>query len=164
MCPYILFVLWFPLLYVINCSFLSMVSLILVHMLLGGSCPLGLCGLALPRKLASGRYLQCQQSKIQSQVKSLVPRTPVPGRRFSHVHLDLVGPLPSCLGFSYLLTMIDRTSQLPEGIPLSSCARAFISKWVLSPSSPDLGQRFPVHVLRLGGRLFHPWDFEGSDY
>ena len=40
--------------------------------------------------------LRCQQSKIQSHVKSPIPRIPVPGRRFSHVHLDQVKPLPSC--------------------------------------------------------------------
>ena len=45
--------------------------------------------------------LRCQQSKI-------------------HVHLDLVGLLPSSQGFSYLLAMIDRTSRWPEAVPLSS--------------------------------------------
>ena len=61
----------------------------------------------------------CQQSKIQSPVKSSVPRIPVLGRRFVHIHLDLVGPLPSSQGFSYLLMMIDRTSRWPEAVPLS---------------------------------------------
>ena len=79
--------------------------------------------------------LQCQQSKIQSHVKSSVPSIEVPGRRFSHVHLDLVGSLPASQGFSYLLTMIDRTSSWPEAVPLSSitsesCDRTFISTWV----------------------------------
>ena len=79
--------------------------------------------------------LRCQQSKVQSHVKSSVPSIQVPGRQFSHVHLDLVGPLPSSQGYSYLLTMIDRTSRWPEAVPLSSistksCARAFISTWI----------------------------------
>ena len=47
--------------------------------------------------------LCCQQSKIQSHVKSPIPSIPVPGRRFSHMHLDLVGPVPYCQGFCYLL-------------------------------------------------------------
>ena len=47
-------------------------------------------------------------------MKTPVLRIPVPGRRFSHIHLDLVGPLPSCQRFSYLLMMIDRTSWWPE--------------------------------------------------
>ena len=87
--------------------------------------------------------LRCQRSKIQSHVKSPVPSIDVPGRRFSHVHLDLVGPLPSSQGFSYLLTMIDRTSRWPEAVPLSSistesCARAFISSWVSRFGVPAL--------------------------
>ena len=66
---------------------------------------------------------------------STVPSIPVPSRRFSHVHVDLVGPLPSSQGYSYLLTMIDRTTRWPEVIPMSSisdesCVHAFISAWV----------------------------------
>ena len=47
--------------------------------------------------------LRCQQSKIQSHIRSSVPSMEVPGRRFSHVHLDIVGPLPASQGYSYLL-------------------------------------------------------------
>ena len=77
-------------------------------------------GLAKDVGLWTRSCLRCQQSKIQSHVKSPVPSIAVPGRRFSHVHLDLVGPLPSSQGYSYLLAMIDRTSRWPEAIPLSS--------------------------------------------
>ena len=49
-------------------------------------------------------------SKIQSHVHASVPAIPVPSRRFSYIHLDLVGPFPSSHGFTYLLTMIDRTA------------------------------------------------------
>ena len=87
--------------------------------------------------------IQCQESKIQSHVKSSVPSIEVPGRRFSHVHLDLVGPLSASQGYSYLLTMIDRTSRWPEAVLLSSitaetCARAFISTWVSQFGVPAL--------------------------
>jgi len=79
--------------------------------------------------------LQCQRSKIQKHVKASVPAIPVPSRRFSHVYIDIVGPLPSSLGYSYLLTMIDRTTRWPEAVPLSSisteaCMRGFISSWI----------------------------------
>ena len=68
-------------------------------------------------------------------MKTSVPAIPVPSRRFSHVHIDIVGPLTSSLGYSYLLTMIDRTTRWPEAVPLSSistetCVRAFISSWI----------------------------------
>jgi len=79
--------------------------------------------------------LQCQRSKIQKHVKASVPAIPVPSRRFSHVHIDIVGPLLSSLGYSYLLTMFDRTTRWPEAVPLSSisteaCMRGFISSWI----------------------------------
>ena len=64
--------------------------------------------------------LRCQRSKISTHVHSSVPAIPVPTRRFSHVHIDIVGPLPSSQGFNYLLTMIDRTTWWPEVAPLSS--------------------------------------------
>jgi hypothetical protein len=38
---------------------------------------------------------------------------PIPGRRFSHIHLDLVGPLPASKeGHTHILTIIDRTTTL----------------------------------------------------
>ncbi len=38
-------------------------------------------------------------------------KIPVPFRRFAHVHVDLVGPLPSSHGFTYLFTCIDRSTE-----------------------------------------------------
>ena len=55
--------------------------------------------------------IPCQKSKISSHVHSTVPSIPIPTRRFSHIHVDLVGPLPSSQGYLYLLTMIDRTTR-----------------------------------------------------
>ena len=109
-------------------------------------------------------------------MKSPVPSIKVPRRRFSHVHLDLVGPLPSSQGFSYLLTMIDRTSRWPEAVPLSSitsesCTRAFISTWVSrfgvsALLTSDRGTQFTssvwsevfsiLGILRIKTTSFHP--------
>ena len=100
--------------------------------------------------------LQCQQSKIQTHVKTSVLAIPVPSRRFSHVHIDIVGRLPSSQGYSYLLTIIDRTTRWPEAVPLSSvstesCVRAFISTWVSrfgvpSTLTSDRGAQFTSSV------------------
>lgn len=59
----------------------------------------------------------------------------VPERRFDHVNVDLVGPLPASRGFTHLLTVVDRTTRWPEAILLSlttsaEVARAFIGSWV----------------------------------
>ena len=43
--------------------------------------------------------LNCQRSKVQSHMKSPVHHIPVPGMRFSHIHVNLVG-LPQFNGFS----------------------------------------------------------------
>ena len=57
-------------------------------------------------------------------------------RPFSHMHVDLVGPLPvSSDGFIHILTMIDRTTRWLEAVPLkemtaSTCSAAFIASWV----------------------------------
>jgi cleavage and polyadenylation specificity factor subunit 1 len=79
--------------------------------------------------------LHCQTSKIHRHYRAPVESIPVPSRRFTHVHVDLVGPLPVSSGYSYLLTVIDRTTRWPEAFPLTditatSCARAFIGGWV----------------------------------
>jgi hypothetical protein len=60
----------------------------------------------------------------------------IPSRRFSHLHVDLVGPLPtSKSGESHVLTIIDRSTRWVEAVPLSSttadsCASALITSWV----------------------------------
>ena len=130
---------WFFFLFANSCSFLSM-DHGLLHPGVRASWRLLLSkfvwpGLSKDVGLWARSCLRCQQSKIQSHVKSPVPSIEVSGRRFSHVHLDLVGLLPASQGFSYLLTMIDRTFRWPEAVPLSSitfesCALAFISTWV----------------------------------
>jgi len=72
-----------------------------------------------------------------------VQAIPVPARKFSHVHVDLVGPLPaSSEGHVYLLTIIDRSTKWFEAVPLknmeaSTCVDAFISSWVARFGVPD---------------------------
>ena len=133
-------------------------------------------GLAKDVGLWTRSCIQCQQSKIQSLVKSSVLRIPVPGRRFFHMHLDLEGPLPSSQGFNYLLTIIDRTSRWQEAIPLSSityeaCTQALISTWVSRFGVQDLltsdqGSQFTssvwlevcsiLRIMRIKTTNFHP--------
>ncbi|GFS10956.1 Pol polyprotein [Elysia marginata] len=95
--------------------------------------------------------LACQSSKIKSHVRSVV-KIPVPEKRFSHIHIDLVGPLPPSEGFTYLLTIIDRSSRWPEAVPItntsaSECAKALIRHWIARFGVPldmtsDRGSQF----------------------
>jgi transposase InsO family protein len=77
----------------------------------------------------------CQRAKVHRHVQVPPQNIPVPSRRFSHIHVDLVGPLPASKGFTYLFTIIDRTSRWPEAIPIAAtttldCANALFQGWV----------------------------------
>jgi hypothetical protein len=76
---------------------------------------------------------QCVRSKVTSTVHAQVQTIVLPMRRFSHVHLDLVGPLPTVSsGFSHLFTMVDRSTSWEEVVPIGGtsteeCAAAFFT-------------------------------------
>jgi hypothetical protein len=80
-------------------------------------------------------------------------------RRFAHIHVYLVGLLPSSRSHTYLFTVIGRTSRWPEAIPLPSitatdCARALFAGWIprfgVRTGQHHLRQRGPVHVPIVG--------------
>jgi len=78
---------------------------------------------------------ECQASKVQTHTRAPLGPFIVPNKRFSHIHVDIVGPLPPSDGFSYLLTVIYRSTRWPEAIPLrdissSECAKSLISCWI----------------------------------
>ena len=63
----------------------------------------------------------CQWAKVTRQPLAAVQQMPIPARRFSDIHLDLVGPLlKSKEGFNHLLTVVDRSSRWLEAFPLES--------------------------------------------
>ena len=89
----------------------------------------------------SKQCVACQSSKIQTHVRAPLQKVSVPQRRFDHILVDLVGPLPPSDGFTHLLTVVDRFSCWPEAIPLNdtssiSCARALIYHWIARFSVP----------------------------
>jgi Integrase core domain len=66
----------------------------------------------------------------------------VPTRRFSHIHVDIVGPLPPSDGHTHLLTIVDRTTRWPEALPLqttttAACAAALFHGWIARFGMPD---------------------------
>ena len=77
----------------------------------------------------------CATSKVGVHAKPEVLQIPVPAERFSHAHVNIVGPFPPDQGHRYLLTMMDRTTRWPEAVPLQdttaqSVMQAFLSGWV----------------------------------
>jgi cleavage and polyadenylation specificity factor subunit 1 len=58
-----------------------------------------------------------------------------PAARFLHVHVDLVGPLPTSAGYTYCLTAVDRFTCWPEVIPIpditaDTLAHTQITGWI----------------------------------
>ena len=85
----------------------------------------------------------CSRGKVTVQEKTEVEQIPVSGAKFSHVHVDIVGPFPvSQRGHRYLLTAVDRATRWPEAVPLAditadSCADAFAHNWVARFGVPE---------------------------
>ena len=77
----------------------------------------------------------CQKAKIHRHVRGPLQDYPTTPKRFQHVNVDIVGPLPPCQGKRYLFTIVDRFTRWPEAVPMEdsttmSCARAFMHSWV----------------------------------
>ena len=136
-------------------------------------------GIRATRRLISSRYiwphlsrdvtawtrscLSCQTAKTHRHIHIPPHHISVPSQRFSHLHIDLVGPFSPSSGYTHLLTVIDRTSRWPEAIPLSSttaadCASALIHTWISRFGVPsiitsDRGPQFTsalwLHLCRL---------------
>ena len=96
--------------------------------------------------------LQCQAVKVQIHVRAPLTNFTVPEKRFSYINVDIVGPLAPSHGFSYLLTIVDRTTRWPEAIPLrdmstATGSRALIHVWIARFGVPldmtsDRGSQF----------------------
>ncbi|GFV82982.1 transposon Ty3-G Gag-Pol polyprotein [Trichonephila clavipes] len=69
------------------------------------------------------KWIRCCESykkpKVQRHTKTPLRNIPLPDARFSHIHIDIVGPLPPSEGHYYLLTIVDRFSRWPEAILIS---------------------------------------------
>jgi hypothetical protein len=99
-------------------------------------------------------------------VKAPLGSFKLPSARFSHVHIDLVGPLHMSSGFRYCLTAIGRYTRWPEAFPLSditadAVAKAYVSVWVARFGCPqqittDQGRQFEARLLKTLDTLTDP--------
>ena len=102
--------------------------------------------------------IQCQRNKVHRHTVTPLSTFNTPDARFDHVHTDIVGPLPSSNGYSYLLTCIDRFTCWVEAIPLKdilaeSIAHSFVSGWisyfgVLSTVTTDSDRQFESDLFK----------------
>ena len=99
----------------------------------------------------------CNRGKVLAQPAAPIQPMDVPAKRFNHIHLDLVGPLPVAAGGeTYILTMVDRTTRWLEAAALRSmeatvCADAFVAAWITRYGVPatittDRGRQFTSAV------------------
>ena len=78
--------------------------------------------------------IPCQKHKAHRHTKSIQGSFPASNSCFAHVHIDIVGPLPSYDNHQYILTMIDRFTRWPAAHPLrhtsAKCvAKNFVKHW-----------------------------------
>lgn len=113
-------------------------------------------GLAKQVRSWAKNCLGCQRAKVHRHVRAPLETFKVPENRFSHVHIDLVGPLPPSQEHTHILTVVDRFTRWPEAIPLlktdaESCAKAFIFHWVSRFGLPGhiTSDRGPQFVSKL---------------
>jgi hypothetical protein len=77
----------------------------------------------------------CQCSKVSRHTVTPLGKFTKPAARFLHVHIELVGPLPTSAGYIYCLTAVDHFTCWPKVIPIpditaDTMARALLTSWI----------------------------------
>ncbi|GBN02360.1 Retrovirus-related Pol polyprotein from transposon 412 [Araneus ventricosus] len=87
--------------------------------------------------------LDCQKSKVFKHTKTPLGSFKLIDTRFTHVNIDVVGPLPPSRNNRYLPTCIDRFTRWVEAVPMvdqaaTTITQAFLQEWVSRFGVPEV--------------------------
>lgn len=102
--------------------------------------------------------IKCQRAKVHRHTKSKISQFPL-AERFTHIHVDIVGPLPISLqDYRYLVTIVDRQTGWPEAFPVKditaeTVAKVIVEGWISRFGCPaklttDQGRQFESNVFK----------------
>lgn len=109
-------------------------------------------------KTMTSTCTRCQKAKIIKHNRAVLQNFNLPDKRFEHINIDLIGPLPIPNNFRYCLTCINRYSRWPTAIPINdmsaeTVAKALTNGWIsqfglLNYITTDQGRQFESNLFR----------------